>query len=168
MPEQSVSSRLSEKILNVLSICFFLAGIYIAIPSAKLLYKIQNTKQWQEVEGVIISADVRLKFMEENARGQKYLPKLWFSYVVNGSQFLSDRFSFADTFTPSRSAALKIVSDYPAGKKVKVFFDTTDPSFAVLTRFGVPWKDCVMAGLGALFAMSGLIAFMGLFSRKRD
>jgi hypothetical protein len=160
-------SRLMERIMNLLTLIFLVGGIYITIPSAKVLYKIQNAQQWSEAEGTIISAEVQQKFMDERANGQEYLPKIWYSFVVNGVQSLSDRFSFADEFTPSRSAALKLVSDYPAGKKVKVFYDKTDPSFAVLARLGVPWKDCVLAGLGALFAISGLVSFMGIFSRRR-
>ncbi len=160
-------SRLLEKVMNLLTLVFLVAGIYMVIPSAKNLYRIQNAQQWAQVEGIIISAEVQQKFMDERTNGQEYLPKVWYSFMVNGTQFLSDRFSFADEFTPSRSAALKLVSDYPAGKKIKVFYDTTDPSFAVLARLGVPWKDCVLAGLGALFAISAVISFMGIFSRRR-
>ena len=166
MPDKTLS-RFLEIILNIFSVVFLLAGAYMAVPSLKFLYKIQNAQLWQSVEGTIISADVEQKFIEEAARGQEYVPKVWYSYKVGNAPFLSDRFSFADEFTPNRSAVLKIVSDLPAGKKVKVFYDTTEPSFAVLARLGVPWKDCVLAGLGSFFAVAGLISFLGIFSRRR-
>lgn len=163
------SSRFFEKTFNLLSVFFLLVGVYFSIPSVITLYKIQNAATWQETEGVIISADVQPKFLEEKASGQEYLAKIWFSYTVNGTKFLSDRFSFADEFTPSRSAVLKLVSDYPAGKKVKVFYDRTDFSFAVLARQGVPWKDGVFVCLGALFAISALVSLIGIFfPRRRD
>ncbi len=160
--------KLSGKqiVMNVVSIVCLVTGVLMAIPSFEALYKIHIAGSFRETTGVVVSSDIRQKKIDDKDMLQRYMPKIWYSYDVDRNRIISDRFSFNDGYLTSKAMALAVVEKYPAGAKIKVFYDERDPSFSVILKEGVPMKDSVLAGLGAFFILSGLIALMNLVTSE--
>lgn len=154
--------NIKQIVMNLVSVVCLVIGVLMAIPSFKALYKIHIAGSFIETTGVVVSSDVRQKKIDDQDFLQRYMPKIWYSYEVNRNRMISDRLSFNDGYLTSKAMALAVIEKYPAGQAVKVFYDEKDPSFSVLLKEGIPMKDSILAGLGAFFILSGLIALSNL------
>jgi hypothetical protein len=87
--------------------------------------KAAQTAQWASIEGVIIESFV------DDSDSDNIAPRLAYTYQVNGQTLRGWRVSYT-LRGANRRAVEEIVARYPAGKKVRVFYDANAPASAVL------------------------------------
>jgi len=122
---------------------------------------------WPSVSGTIVSSGIR-ETTEWKRKGIKtgrdrtlYLPNVLYNYEVQGNKYRSYRVFFEgaeDYFDPGN--AREIVSRYPSGKKVSVYYNPENPQFAVLET-GVKFTHLLFPATGILFFCSDYGRYLG-------
>ncbi len=159
-------SIFSELFINLLSLVFIAAGLFMALPSAKNLYYIQTCSDWPQVAGHVVSSSVHRRWASRgDDLSQDYFARVWFSYQVNGHQYVSDGVSVSQPWTKILRSAEELASRYPAGKAVTVYYHPQDPGLAVLDVTAVSPMVCVFFGIGIFFVMTGARAIIGTLFR---
>jgi hypothetical protein len=127
-----VSSKMFQTIFStVLPIVFGISGLhdlwvgYVAFVAAR------RSERWQFVYGKVRSAQVAESSMvgEPGVR-----PDIVYEYAVDGKQFTGKLIAFGlrDNFFSGIGFAQKYIDSYPAGSRVRVYYDPLFPSSAVL------------------------------------
>lgn len=99
---------------------------FMLVPAARQV----NALRFPATEGVILSSEVTY---HEDSDGTTCGVAIRYTYSVGGSEYEGDRYRY-DTSTSSDSGwAHRAVNARPAGAKVKVFYNPTDPEDAVLS-----------------------------------
>ncbi len=97
-----------------------------------------------------------------NDGDRSYSPEILYDYVVNGETLSGNWINFGDGSTSNSSPARRYVNKYRAGKTVKVYYNTEDPSEAVLEP-GVDFSTWTLPLLGAFIALFGILFVLCLF-----
>ena len=145
------------KVLMVVSAAFTL----IAFCYLPLCYSRADSIHWPTTLGVV--GDIGLQTRSQKPGLPAYFtPFVCYSYVVDGVPRASTRIDFADgrpSFTKGE-ALLWLNRNYPVGKQVKVYYDSTDPDMAVLVAGAtdlifICWGVAITAALafGASFVL---------------
>ena len=88
--------------------------------------------------------------------------------MVEGETFTSDRFSFGSYGSSNREHADSIVAEFPAGKKVPVFYDPENPESAVLETGGT-FFTYLPIGIGGIFVLvGGSMAIRGFLRMRKS
>lgn len=152
---------LSEFFINLLSVLFIVAGVYLAIPSAQKLYYIQSSPSWPQAEGQVVSSTVERRWASrEDEVGQDYLSRIWFSYAVDGRKYISDSGAIVQAWTRSKKDADSLTAAYPSNKEIPVRYYPQNAAIAVLDTAIVPPLECVRLGLGIVFILFGTVALV--------
>ncbi|MBN1546207.1 MAG: DUF3137 domain-containing protein [Syntrophaceae bacterium] len=148
------------------AVIFVAMGIMIAL-SAYSAYKTRvQSKTWPTVEGNIIRSEIE-QYAGAGGEGtnaettvQEYA-KIAYQYLVDGRQYESDKISFSSS---SKNAG-QLVSRYPKGKTVRVYYNPDKPKQAVLVpgSAGINYAPYFFSGMFILLGMG-----MGSMSRKQN
>jgi hypothetical protein len=137
----------------VLLIIIGLAGLSVC--TFELVQGIRSL-YWPNTTGVILKAHVE-HFGTRN-RDNMYGPNISYEYMVGVKNYEGQCVYFGE-YKGSASAAQEIVSKYPAGAKVKVYYCPSKPQIAVLESgvhsriIGIP--------------LSALLLFIGIWWKQR-
>jgi len=101
------------------------------------LYEAVRGYTWPHVNGTIISSVAHSKQMTGSHRYISYWPEVRYEYVVGNRHATGDRIRFIIRGMNERETQ-QVVSSYPVGKAVTVYFDPRDVTAAVLEP-GVWW-----------------------------
>jgi hypothetical protein len=105
------------------------------------------------VDARVIESSVEVR---SDAESTTFNPVVRYEYVVDHVRYLGDRVAFSQRiFVNSRENAEKVVQKYPLGAEVKVFYNPSNPAYAVLEP-GMGHNAPVQAGIGLLLIMIGL------------
>jgi len=92
----------------------------------------RESASWPNVLGRIISSRVVSSTIEgASTMTTNYHPEIKYTYEVGGKVYAGERISFGLLIT-DLNPANAAVSKYPAGSEVKVTYDPSNPSVAVL------------------------------------
>jgi hypothetical protein len=140
-------------------ICFGAIALIIGV----VLYGVQfgqglradASKKWPRASGTITASAV-IKSPEHKRR---YRAALEYSYRVGGKQYQSTRVFWGGNEGREKHMA-SVIETYPAGGKVRVFYDPRDPAEAVLDPIqNLGSRQLVLYALGmmtlGLFALTG-------------
>lgn len=108
-------------------LCLF--PIRVALIAWSVRVSARRSTSWPTVEGVVTGGRIVRQGQGEGTAS--WWPKVRYSYQVAGGDFECDRIAM-DGFLMGASEAEWIVSRYPAGSKVIVYYCPKKPSFAVL------------------------------------
>src|SRR5437868_6345411 len=114
---------------------FFVLGCFLTPMSVSRLLSARDSVNWPVVQGSIFQSQVEDGEWKSRSQGTKpyYQPKVAYSYEVNGTRFQGTKVSFTEhAGTTDPTWAKGIVSRYPMGKRVTVFYKPNDPGFAIL------------------------------------
>ena len=90
--------------------------------------------------------------------GQKYLPSVKYTYIVDGNAYTGRRITSSDVFQRNLGSAKDILKKYPIGGEVAVYYDPADPGTSLL-EIGIKRNIYVLLGGAALcFLLAGAIA----------
>jgi len=110
--------------------------------------------EWPTVNGTVTSS--RVQTTRRDGKNE-YMPRVQYSYVVDGQSFSGTRITASDEYQKNRGSADDILGRYPSGTAVTVFYDPQDPARAVLEQ-GLPGNVKVLLGAGvACLALAVLI-----------
>jgi hypothetical protein len=111
--------------------------------------KAKESMSWPSVPGAVISSVLVTDTVGDIA---SFTPVVTYNYIVNGQVLQSDRVRFSST------RSKRILTKYPKGSTVQVFYDPQRPSTAVLEKGG---STRVMMFVGvAVIAGSWLVGIL--------
>ena len=88
------------------------------------LKKANEAKRWPITNGTVTSSEV--------AGGTKYYPSITYTYTVDSVVYNSNSISNVNFSTKNRIVIVEFLKKYPSGSEVKVFYNASEPSDALL------------------------------------
>ena len=121
-----------------------LVAALILFVSGRSLYRAITSHEWPTTVGTITESHVRSLYRPQNDDAVfSFIPHVRYEYSVDGKTYTGDRITYYGhpVITASLSHSYKsaydetkqIVSQYPKGQSVKVYYYPTEPSLAILT-----------------------------------
>lgn len=154
-PAKQMTPRQALFIMPIFAILGILLTVFWGIPTARNATKSQ---QWPSVEGSITLSDMATNYDSEDG-SVTYSAKVFYAYSVGGTAHTGSTVSFGDYGSSDPSHAGGIVSRYPAGSRVQVYYDPVDPNNSVLEP-GATWSSFVGVIAGIVFLVIGILGFV--------
>lgn len=151
MSDMKISFRSAPTAWFLLVLGFVLFSVGVVCLQSK-----EGSAFWSSVSGEVIASRT---VIQSDEKGSVYIPIIRYRYDVRGQTFEGDRVTFSQSFSgTTEKAAEEILSRYPAGDSVRVFYNSINPKAAVLVR------DRSVGGwlllvIGFLSLLAGGIAF---------
>lgn len=143
--------------IRIFSSVFILFGGAILNSGVKTMFTANTSKNWQTIEGKIISSTVDSKRGRKG--GMTYHAEVLYEYTVNGQTQSSHDIAFGSYGSSDPSHARSIVNKYPAGSQVTVHYSPSNPAKAVL-EVGISGQTYFVPAFGAVFFCAGLAMFI--------
>jgi len=83
-----------------------------------------------------------------------YKANITYNYKVEGIDYTGDKVNFGDYSSSNSSHASAVLSRYPPGKAVKVYYSPKQPKLAVLET-GSTWSTYFLFAFGTVFTIAG-------------
>ncbi|MRR39066.1 DUF3592 domain-containing protein [bacterium] len=132
-----------------------LLGIFMIVSALRRRRQEESSAGWPGVQARVIESALE-KASRTNVDGPdttEFIPHVRYAYTVLGREYTSNRISFAP-LTTNQSPAEQILSRYPAGATVMVYYNPAQPDQAVLERSGGSlWVSLV---IGILMIVAGI------------
>ena len=122
-----------------------LAGGGLIAGSVASARKAKESLEWPSVPGTVLSSQL---VPDTSGDIATFRPVVTYSYVVNGQALRCDRVHYSST------TSKKVLTKYPQGSTVQVFFDPRAPSTAVLEQGG---STRTMLFVGIAVAIGGCV-----------
>jgi len=106
--------------------------------------------RWPTTVGTVSTSEV---FEDRRGRGGGYLPKVSYTFTIDGRALSGNRFYFSEA-RGTLSQAQRAIRAYPVGALVKVYFNRADPAESLLSP-GLWWYSYVWLGLSLLGIVVG-------------
>ncbi len=137
------------------AVLFLLVGVWLAWSALRDLLLKRASKHWPSIEGEVVSATIREMGSTTNGRNTTfYLPQVEYAYSVGDKRYTSHQIGFGGgRALPSQQEADVVIHKYPAGERVKVYYDPSRPGPAVL--------EPAQAGNVLLLLLAGVLFFGG-------
>lgn len=125
-----------------------------------------GTQGWPTADGEVTESKVVSQ--RGSKGGTTYKPEVHYRYSVGGGSFTSDTITKGLSYsTSSGGYARKVLGEFPAGKKIKVFYDAVDPSSSVLYA-GMGEHEWQTVGFFGPFVCVPLILWLCLYGAVRS
>jgi len=150
---------MTVSIVWIFGLVFLLLGIVFLIVGLVATKRAQTAQSWPSIPGTVSRTDV-VKHEDSDSDGLTsvtYEPVVEYSYSVMGQPFTGKRIAFG-TNRYNFKKAEEIVSRYPAGSRVNVFYNPEKPKDAVLETVAAGGK--LLTILGAVMSAVGVLAFI--------
>ncbi|MDP3792723.1 MAG: DUF3592 domain-containing protein [bacterium] len=157
---KQMTPRQALFIMPIFAVVGIALTIFWGIPTAR---NAMESKNWPSTDGRITISDVSKNYDSEDD-SVTYGAKVTYNYTVNGMIYMGGTVAFGDYSSSDPSHAGGIVSRYPVGKSVKVYYDPSDPKTSALEP-GAGWSSFVGLMAGIAFAAIGVVGFF--FARKK-
>ena len=133
------------------------AGTYGIVHGFQLRDLAQRSEEWPTARGRIVSSQVTSLTVSDRQGGKDtyHYPKVVYEFEVDGRIRQGSRVSYAVYKFRQREPAEAIVSAYPAGKTVDVYFAPENPDDAVLER--VTPNKIKKPALGVMILVVGVV-----------
>jgi len=132
---------------------FGIAGVAVTLWGWTIIAKARKTLRWPGVEGVITES-------RPDTDADDLLPHIRFDYRVGDLSYRCT-LEIPGSVSPSQQFTARYLEKYPAGKKVRVYYDPEQPDRAFLEPgIGSDWMIFVLGLLATLFAVSALFFSM--------
>ena len=124
-----------------------------------------TSKNWPSVTGEITRSEV---FTYRKEGRTQYLPDIVYKYRVAGKPYTSSRIIIGDPpYRSNISPAKRLLTEYPLGKRVEVFYDPVVPSSAAL-KPGVRKNDLFLLMITGLLPILGIMLFIRGFKVRQE
>lgn len=134
--------------------CLLLSGYFYVQESASL--------SWPFTHGNITESFMKI---DHSSRGRSsFRPVVVYAYVVNQKKYASSNRGYGIVAGPQYWAS-EIVAKYPVGGDVIVFYDSNNPSDAIL-EVGRGWAWPMTAAAGLLLIIPAIFAHYFLFKKN--
>lgn len=139
---------------------FLVVGYVVAFMFGKpILDNARASRDWPQVTGTITKSEVH---RSRKKGSTMYSAEVVYDYTVEGKKLEGDTVWFGGNYrTSSDRGARDVVSRYPVGKQVPVFYNPQDPTLAVLES-GAFLTSYVVFGIGLAFMIAGGLVTGGM------
>lgn len=125
------------------------------------MQKTQAAKTWNEVPATVVSSKVK---SHDSDDGTTYSPYIAYRYVVDGSEYFGDQYTFMGGSSSGYDGKAEIIRRYPRNMEFTVFVNPDNPSESVINR-EASWT--LLFGLIPLvFAAAGIAIIIAGFRAK--
>ena len=152
--------------MQILGGGLFAIGAFIAYGTVRTRVKTATSRSWPTVTGSVIVSEVTVS-SQRNSSNQPiklYGTDIQYDYQVGGQSFTGNSVTLGGTIeTNKRGRNDALVARYPCGRKVRVYYDPSDPATAILEpgELGGVF-NMMMVALGFLL-VGGLFFAAGYF-----
>jgi hypothetical protein len=144
---------------------FLLIGLGLSFWGWTILQNARASASWPIAEGRVTNSEVNHTTDAEG--GDSYSPEITYTYAVNDTNHNNSTIKFGENSYSSRKKAEEILSNYPVGKNVTVYYDPEKPDRSVLEP-GVSAGSFIVLGIGVFFILITLaILPISFFLRNR-
>ena len=126
-------------------------GWFIGWPT---LQDAKASESWPSVKGKVIESELVRSRNKDNK--SSYSADVIYEFTVDGEEFEGDNVWFGQYGSSNRSEMQKIVTEYPVGKEVDVYYKPDDPNESVLQP-GAFTSSYMLLIFGGIFAGVGLL-----------
>ena len=114
-----------------------------------------QTQDWPSSDGMIYQAAVSYTASHPSDKSQKFFQSQFeYRYRIDGKAHSGTSIYLTDSPYLSEQDAQMLIKKYPTGRPVKVYYDASDPSKAVL-QTGTPPTLWLLLGTSLLFTVLG-------------
>jgi hypothetical protein len=99
-------------------------GLGLTLLGSEMLKNALETKSWPITNGTVTSSEV--------GGVMKYYPFVSYTYSIDSTVYTSDRISNMNFNTKNISVVEEFLKKYPLGSEIKVYYNSEDPSKALL------------------------------------
>lgn len=150
-----------------MGIVFITVGVLLAIWAGYAGVSSLKTNHWPTASGRIVASRIEVKKGIKqpgtaSKRHDYYSPAIEYQYSVGGKEYTASKIEAyfgGKTSYAAEWQANQVLTKYPEGKNVLVFYDPKDPSRACIEP-GVPWKLVLPMSLFALLSVGVGIALI--------
>ena len=123
-----------------------------------------TSSSWYHAQGTVLSSQVDTEeHTDSNGRTTyTYIPAIKYQYNVDSTTFTAHQVQFSANQYNYFGDAERIVSQYPTGSDVTVYYAPDDHSHSVLLP-GVAGSSFIGMGVGILFAAIGVVLLVVIF-----
>lgn len=154
---------------------FILVGAGCLYMGVQGIERAKASVDWPQATGKIVASTVDRSTSTSGAGRNRrtstsYSAEIEYSYAVDGASFTGDRVAYGDYGSSNRGHASGIVSRYPVGKQVAVYYMPDKPGESLLEP-GMSVKAWFLPGFGLVFLVAGLAMAVGLpiaFAKQRE
>jgi len=157
LSSQPIPPRLKVLLSRIFPLIFVLAGAIIAFFGIRGLLLSKASVEWPTAQGIVLESSVERQFSRDNSRrGEStYYARLFYEFSVDGTTFTGDRAAYGDRGSRDPSHARGVVSRYPQGKTVTVYYMPGNPEECLLEP-GLQGQAWFLPGLGLVFFVVGI------------
>jgi len=136
----------------------FLIGVVVSGYGCRDTRSAKESLYWPETPGVVTASFVH-EYTEIDDSEPAFTPRIGYLYTVDGKTYSNDLISFKINSMRIRSEKTKswaetVISDYPVGSAVTVYYNPVNPQISVLQKgAATDWKIF----FGSLFILIGVI-----------
>ena len=150
---------MSFNIAWIFGLVFLLLGLVFLIVGLVATKRAQTAQLWPSIPGTVDRTDV-VQHEDSDSDGftsVTYEPVVEYSYSVMGQPFTGKRIAFG-TNRYDYKKAQEIVTRYPAGSRVNVYYNPDKPKDAVLETVAAGGR--LLTILGAVMSVIGVVALI--------
>ncbi|MBU0661133.1 DUF3592 domain-containing protein [Patescibacteria group bacterium] len=144
-----IKKYLSTVIIIIVAFSLSFRGIYWVYHDTNLSIKSLN---WEKSTAIIIKHD-----LSKYLRGRQYSLRIYYSYIVNGKEYINDQLGYPRIKYTKLMADNKF-QEYPLFTTVDVYYDSKDPNKSCLEPGGIDYFFIIMISFVSL-----LFFFLGTF-----
>ena len=136
---------------------FLVIGIVLIVISVKDKKKAEASGAWPSTTGTVVESTIKEHSSydtDDHTQRTTFSPYVKYTYTVMGTAYESHKMSFGAARSGSYKFAQELITAYPAGSSVPVYYDPNNPADAVLMRKSGSSK--VMLILGIVFVVISL------------
>lgn len=142
--------------LVILGLVIALAGGVFAMLMWKSYERAVDQRGWPQVEGVVLSSEVE-EWRHDDYSPKEYRLKILYGYEWKGEQKTSERIGVRGNPSYNKQEKLeKMVGEYPAGSKVRVYVNPAESDYAILK------PDSKAAGYSLWFPLLFVVGGLGI------
>lgn len=141
-------------------IAFWVVGAWVAYLGSVELMRAKESIDWPSVNGEVTVSRISMG-SGSDGKGSVYGADVRYTYAVDGERYEGSRVAYGDHQEMGRSYGETLVSRYPEGAMVTVFYMPGDPSESLLEP-GQNKDSVFKLGFGVAFLLFGTVFFFKL------
>ena len=135
--QNNLKSR-QTKLGMIAALIFFFIGAIFTFFGFKFIRQQQAAQNWPSVQGMITDTYIKESVNEsfdETDDTITYVPKVVYEYMVDGEVYSSMQLTIGfERSYDRRQKAEEVLTSYPVGVRVNVYYDPANPAEAALNR----------------------------------
>ncbi len=139
----------------IVYITFLAVGTFFVLWLGYQLFTGLRSRNWPSVVGEIIARETAIEEGEKVSPVSAYV----YRYSVRGVNYFNQRVTVSDAFVPREKLVAQILSQYPDGAMVTVYYDRNGPATSLLER-GPRTETYVYFGVSLCLLITGLIGVL--------